>query len=169
MFRCLCSKGIVFFVVFLFVVVGCSTSTDTVEGGKSSGVEGSVESSNNEQILIKFDVPEPSVVETDLMVNGKTAHEILMEGTESPSRAGEPVMPEISTRFIIPPEHSIDDIEVIREELTQIPGEFNVIYGEVHVPLSNPIESIKKPHATPKSRIYESDDGFPADSHRLLS
>ncbi|MCP4606137.1 MAG: hypothetical protein GY847_37430, partial [Proteobacteria bacterium] len=119
--------------------------------------------------MIKYDVPEPSVVEADQMVNGKQAHKILLDGAVNLGMAGEPVMPIISARFIIPPESSINDVEVVREGMTQIPGEFTLIHGQVHIPMSNPIESIKETHAVPKSRIYHADSDYPADSHNSLS
>jgi hypothetical protein len=78
---------------------------------------------------------------------------------------GQPEIPLIYSRVILPPGHTVDAIKVIPKKEITLPGTYTLSYAEIPQPLSSTTIIWAKPDLS----IYDSDNGYPGKSFDLTS
>jgi len=77
---------------------------------------------------------------------------------------GEPVLPMVPCRIVIPHGQTVDEIEVMPGQEYVLEGTHRIVHGETPMPLISGVV----PRATePDAAIYESDDVFPGQRYKI--
>ncbi|MGA1870368.1 MAG: C25 family cysteine peptidase, partial [bacterium] len=124
-----------------------------------------VESEGSEVIFLNYSLPLPKLALLDEKIEGKTVKRLILGNAPNTGHEGEPELPVIPSKVIIPAHRSIAKIDVIRGEKIALPGEHFIEYAKAIYPLIPNVE-IKK--IGPKNAIYNSDNGFPRKSHYFV-
>jgi len=125
-----------------------------------------VESANTDTIKIHYAVPEP-IFETlsGQEINGVNTQKCILGNAELVGEPGEPLMPMIRSRVILPKGRTVDSIKISPVESVELDGEYLLAYATKPCPLSS--TNIEPTFAS--DEIYGSDDTFPNKDYSLVS
>lgn len=121
----------------------------------------------NNTVSLSYQVPQPSFTAGLKQWVATERVEKCVVGNAVPVyNEGEPVLPVIFTRVILPYGHTVDKIKVIRANATPVQGQHFIEFGPAAIALM-PGAKVRK--AVPKAEIYTSDNPFPVQNHKLVT
>lgn len=134
-----------------------AAALDDFHGGDNVLVMTSAEGDSAITARYRFPVPRFS---TDSLQskNGRSIQRCAMGNCVRNPIEGEPILPSVPSRILLPFGYTVKDIIVVEAEKRPIPGTFFLEYGPAYIPL---VPDAKKREAVPKSEIYNSDNPYP--------
>lgn len=115
-----------------------------------------------EVIVVKYDIPHPKPEKVKLATDksGKkfvTYDRIRLEGARISGKPGEPALPRLTSRILLPPGYKIKSVKVTTGKAIRLKGKFLIEPGQVVVPASENTFT----HTPPNPGIYKSGRPFP--------
>jgi len=121
----------------------------------------------NNTISLNYQVPQPKFTPSPEKRASAEKEEACIIGNAMPVYTeGEPVLPAIITKVILPYGHTVDKVTVVRGQATAVPGTHYIEYGPAAVAL---MPGAKVRTAVPKNAIYDSDNAFPNQTHKQVT
>ncbi len=121
----------------------------------------------NNTISVDYQVPSLTLKAREIQRLSDEKEETCILGNAVPIyNEGEPVLPAVFARIILPYGHTVDKISVERGNATPVQGQHFIEYGPAAVVL---MPGVKARKAVPKAEIYTSDNPFPAQTHKLVT
>ena len=126
-----------------------------------------VTSRDNEFIALTYKLPRVSCRTIKGRSAVKEMEEVILGDAPTTALEGEPCLPVIPVKVIIPAGYTIDTdkIKISRNKKYLLPGVHHIAYGEATFPL---IPGEKPRRAKPKAAIYDSDQPFPGKSYDVV-
>ncbi len=126
-----------------------------------------VTSRENEYIAVTYKLPEVACKTIQSRGAVREMEQVILSGAPTTALEGEPRLPVIPVKVIIPQGYIIDieKIKVSRNNKYVLPGEHYIAYGEATFPL---VPGVKPRRAQPKSAIYNSDQPFPGKAYDFI-
>jgi len=135
-------------------------------GTGGSLVMSAVESANTDIIKIHYAVPEPIFETLSVQeINGVNTQRCILGNAELVGEPGEPLIPMIRSRVILPKGRTVGSINISPVESVELDGEYLLAYATKPHPLS----STKIEPTFASDEIYGSDDTFPNKDYTLVS
>lgn len=121
--------------------------------------------STNEKIILQYEIPIATAIATPQ--KNKNSSITLQTGNSiSFGLEGEPVLPIIPVKVIIPEGRIIDNVTVNTKVKSAIHGQYDIAYQTAYTPL---IKGAKIRTVGPKASIYKSDNKFPGQACQVVS
>ncbi len=117
-------------------------------------------------IVLRYSLPKATIKK---LGSSKSKDEVVavLQGNALPfTREGEPVLPVVPGKFIVPANQTIDQIAVSKGKRTTLAGTYLVEHGQAPIPL---IPDVKRVVTKPDLGIYSSDKVYPAKPYSLVS
>lgn len=136
----------------------------TIEDDTNSVLSRTVHSTND-SISVDYKLPMVEFDPIPTVSIGEDVGELCRIGNSLlKSDEGKPVIPYIRSQIIIPSGYSIDEIDIVPEEVKELPTKHTLIYGEKPHPLSS--EYVE--WASPNAEVYQSDDPYPGKNVEVV-
>jgi len=120
----------------------------------------------DDTIIIQYALPDIEVHELSFQkYNGRNTQRISFGNTRLFSEPGEPEMPYIPARVILPQGRSVDSVMIIPDEVIFMGGDYLLSYGEPPQPIS--CDPGKKTSFEIDTSVYESNEPYPSSSYKL--
>lgn len=116
-------------------------------------------------IHVTYSLPEADVQSTGRQFEGTALSTITIGNALQSSNEGEPVLPVVPAKIVLPAGCSIDAIKVTGGRKKTMEGTYRIRHGEAKIPL---VPDAKPRKAKPKSSIYDSDTPFPYNVVELV-
>jgi len=118
---------------------------------------------DDKYILLSYSLPEAEINTINKKIENKTVSQVFIGDAPQAISEGEPIVPVIPVKTIIPKDYSPDlkNITVDRKDKILLSGVHFINYGEATFPL---MPGIKPRKVVPKKEIYDSDNAFPQKS-----
>jgi len=118
---------------------------------------------SNTSIILNYSTPAVSFTPVAYQsTRSMAASRCAMGNANLYSEAGQPEVPSIFSRVIMPKGRTVESIKVTPKEVVRLPGFYRLSYGELQLPIGTaPVWS------KPDAAIYESDAVFPAKTHEF--
>lgn len=121
----------------------------------------------NNTVSLSYQVPQLSLTTSTVQVAGVEKVENCSMGNAVPVyNEGEPVLPVIFAKVMLPQGHTVADIVVSRGKAIPVAGKHFIEFGPAHVAL---MPGAKARKAVPKAEIYNSNAPFPKTSYKLVT
>ncbi len=135
------------------------------ETGKQAILVRVVSQSENE-LKFEYNMPDASFKQLRYQkINGKITEFCEMGNAKTYSKPGEPRIPYIFSKFILPQGHTVENITLSSEERVTLEGKHLLSYGLTPLHTGSRQNVSTKPCAA----IYGSNEVFPAKTHELVS
>lgn len=114
-----------------------------------------------EILLLEYSVP-------DAVVKKETGSSVTLQMGNATNFGyeGEPVLPIIPVKVVIPSGRKIDNVKVSIKNKTTLTGKYEIAYQKAYIPL---IQGAKVRTIQPKASIYQSDNAFPGQIWQIVS
>ncbi len=119
-----------------------------------------------ETIVLEYAIPKPRTKALQTQSGRNAPKRLLLGNAPNTARQGEPLLPVIPSRVIIPKGRVIDRIEVSRGSRNVLPGKHVIEHHQGVYPL---IPGVQARPASPKASIYNSDNAYPGAAYELAS
>ncbi|MFO7793201.1 MAG: C25 family cysteine peptidase, partial [Candidatus Saliniplasma sp.] len=117
-------------------------------------------------IVIQYRMPEPELDEVEYQtLNGHTVQRLKFGNAEFHSEPGEPEIPMVPVRIVLPEDQVVESVNIIPDEKVKLSGSYSLSYGEEPQPIT--CESSEVTPTQPSESIYGSDKSYPTRSYEL--
>jgi hypothetical protein len=121
---------------------------------------------NNEIIRVQYSIPEPTFeTSEDQKKDGENTERCILGNANLVGNPGEPLIPAITSRIILPQGRAVKTIRIIPDEIVEVPKSHLLAFGEIPHRLSS--EKVIRINAS--DEIFNSDNPFPLAPFEFVS
>jgi len=114
---------------------------------------------------LAYRMPTPTVADLGARAIGANRHRLRMGNAFVHGEPGEPVLPFVPCKVVLPQGHTIKEVMVSPGAQRELEGSCQVEHGQTPYPL---VPGVKPEPTEPDASVYESDAGFPAQRYEIV-